>query len=197
MTSRSDAVVLIGPMGAGKTSIGKKAARALGVPFFDTDAAVVRDHGPIEQLFAEYGEAHFRAAERAAVVEGLATGGVVSLGGGAVLNPETRADLAGHRVVLLTVSPRVVAGRVRDSNRPLLQGDDAIERWTAIFEERRPVYEELADIIFDTSTGPLQDVVDALVAWVRGTTADPSAPIGGEQKEQTACDVLSERSEPK
>src|SRR6187551_3006574 len=73
MTSHSDAVVLIGPMGAGKTSIGKKAARALGVPFFDTDAAVVRDHGPIDKLFVEHGEAQFRAAERAAVREGLAT----------------------------------------------------------------------------------------------------------------------------
>ena len=198
MTSPSDAVVLIGPMGAGKTSIGKKVARALGLPFFDTDAAVVRDHGPIDQLFVERGEAHFRAVERAAVVEGLATGGVVSLGGGAVLNPETRADLAGHRVVLLTVSPRVVAGRVRDSNRPLLQGgEDAIERWTAIFEERRPVYEELADITFDTSTGPVQDVVDALVAWVRGGVVDPPASAGHEHKEHTACDVLSERSESK
>jgi len=187
MTSPSETVVLIGPMGAGKTSIGKKVARALHLPFFDTDAAVVRDHGPIEQLFVERGEAHFRAVERAAVIEGLSRGGVVSLGGGSVLNPETRADLAGHRVVLLTVSPRVVAGRVRDSNRPLLQGgEDAIERWAAIFEERRPVYEELADITFDTSTGPIQEVVDALVAWVRGGTVESSATTGQEHKEQTA-----------
>jgi shikimate kinase len=167
MTSHSDAVVLIGPMGAGKTSIGRKAARALGVPFFDTDAAVVRDHGPIERIFAEHGEQHFRALERAAVTAGLAAGGIVSLGGGAVMDPDTRADLAEHRVVLLTVTPRVVAGRVRDSNRPLLAGDDAIARWTAIYEQRRPVYEDLADVTFDTSSGPLQDVVDALVAWVR------------------------------
>jgi shikimate kinase len=204
MTSHSDAVVLIGPMGAGKTSIGKKAARALGLPFFDTDAAVVRDHGPIEQLFVEHGEARFRAAERAAVREGLATGGIVSLGGGAIMDPDTRAELSHLRVVLLTVSPRVVAGRVRDSNRPLLQGgDDAIERWTAIFEERRPVYEELADVTFDTSTGPLQDVVDALVAWVRGDSlpqsddaaagsAGPSEisprDSGPLEKEQTPCE---------
>jgi len=187
MTSRADAVVLIGPMGAGKTSIGKKVARALDLPFFDTDAAVVRSHGPIEQLFVERGEAHFRAVERAAVIEGLASGGVVSLGGGSVLNPDTRADLAGHRVALLTVSPKVVAGRVRDSNRPLLQGgEDAIERWAAIFEERRPIYEQLADITFDTSTGPIQDVVDALVAWVRSATADSSAVVAPDHKEQTA-----------
>jgi len=183
MTSHTDTVVLIGPMGAGKTSIGKKAARALGVPFFDTDAAVVRDHGPIERLFAEQGEAHFRGLERSAVSEGLAAGGIVSLGGGAVLHPETRAELAQRRVVLLTVAPRVVAGRVRDSNRPLLQGDDAIRRWTAIYEERRPVYEELADVTFDTSSGPIQDIVDALVAWVRGADR---VPLIGTDQEETA-----------
>ncbi len=186
MTSRSDAVVLIGPRGAGKTSIGKKVARALGLAFFDTDAAVVRDHGPIDRLFAERGEAYFRAVEREAVVEALASGGIVSLGGGAVLDPETRADLARHRVVLLTVAPRVVAGRIRESNRPLLQGGvDALERWTTIFEERRPVYEELADITLDTSTGPLQDIVDALVAWVRGDAARPDQ-TRQHPKEQTA-----------
>ncbi len=186
MTSPSDVVVLIGPMGAGKTSIGRKVAKALRVPFYDTDAAVVREHGPIDALFAERGEAHFRALERAAVSDGLAGGGVVSLGGGAVLDPTTRAALAEHRVVLLTVSPRVVAARVRDSNRPLLQGEDAMTRWTAIFEERRPVYEELADVTFDTSSGPLQDVVDAIVAWVRGGTAEPTPQDGAHEKEQKA-----------
>ncbi len=84
-----------------------------------------------------------------------------------MLHPDTRADLAEHRVVLLTVTPRVVAGRVRDTARPLLQGDDAIARWTAILSERLPLYEEVADVTFDTSSGPLQHVVDAIVTWVR------------------------------
>lgn len=167
MTPRSDALVLIGPMGAGKTSVGKRVARALDVPFFDTDAAISRTHGPIETLFAEHGEAHFRALERQAVVEGLTSGGVVSLGGGAVLDPDTRSDLARHRVVLLTVAPRVVAIRVKGSSRPLLSEGDALERWTAIYEQRRPIYEELADASFDTSNGPLQGVVDRIVAWAQ------------------------------
>ncbi|WP_413631621.1 shikimate kinase [Microbacterium sp. SSM24] len=160
---------MIGPMGAGKTSVGKRVARALDVPFFDTDAAISREHGPIDQIFADRGEAQFRALERAAVVEGLATGGVVSLGGGAVLDADTQSDLAQHRVVLLTVAPRVVAIRVRGSSRPLLQGDeDPLERWTRIYEQRRPVYERLANASFDTSNGPLQNVVDRIVAWTRG-----------------------------
>ena len=184
MTSRSDAVVLIGPMGAGKTSIGRKAARALGVPFYDTDAAVVRDHGPIEQIFAEHGEERFRAFERDAVSAGLASGGIVSLGGGAVMDPGTRAALAGHPVVLLTVAPRVVAGRIRDSSRPLLAGDDTIARWTAIYEARRPIYEQLADVTFDTSSGPLQDVVDAVVAWVRRERAADDADAAADQGQE-------------
>ena len=175
MTSPNRALVLIGPMGAGKTSVGKRVARTLEVPFYDTDAAVSREHGPIEQLFAEHGEPRFRALERAAVVEGLATAGVVSLGGGAVLDPATRADLADHRVVLLTVAPRVVAHRVRGSARPLLQDGDALARWTAIFEERRPIYEELADVPFDTSNGPLQNVVAGIVAWAQGFAGEGEA----------------------
>jgi shikimate kinase len=162
------AIVLIGPMGAGKTSIGKRVARALDVPFYDSDAAVVRSHGPIEEVFRVHGEEHFRALERDAVRAGLEQGGVVSLGGGAVLHPDTQHDLAGHRVVLLTVGPRVIESRIRGTKRPLLQGDDAVARWTALYEQRRPLYERLADVTFDTSTGPLQGIVDQIAAWARG-----------------------------
>lgn len=161
------AVVLIGPMGAGKTSIGRRVARGLGVPFRDTDRIVVRDHGPIPALFAARGEAHFRAVERAAVVEALATDGVVALGGGAVLNSETRKDLAAHRVVLLTVSPHIVASRIGRGDRPLLAGEDPVVRWMRIYAERRSVYEELADVTFDTSSGPLSAIVAQIVAWAR------------------------------
>ncbi|MFX5684625.1 shikimate kinase, partial [Acinetobacter baumannii] len=83
-------LVLIGPMGAGKTSVGRRVARALGEPFSDTDKIVVRDHGPIPDLFRAHGEAHCRSRERDAVAEALERGGVVALGGGAVLDPVTR-----------------------------------------------------------------------------------------------------------
>jgi shikimate kinase len=162
------AIVLIGPMGAGKTSIGKRVARSLGVSFYDSDAAVVRDHGPIEELFRLHGEEHFRGLERSAVRACLERGGVVSLGGGAVLHPDTQRDLADHRVVLLAVGPQTIESRIRGTKRPLLQGDDALERWTALYEQRRPIYERLADVTFDTSTGPLQAIVDQIAAWARG-----------------------------
>jgi shikimate kinase len=169
------AIVLIGPMGAGKTSVGRRVARALGAPFSDTDKIVVRDHGPIPALFATHGEPHFRALERDAVIEGLARGGVVALGGGAVLDPLTRDRLREHRVVLLTVAPHVVASRIHGNERPLLDGEDPLARWQRIFEERRPVYEQTADIAFDTSSGPLARVVDDIVAWARRVPAGETA----------------------
>jgi shikimate kinase len=170
-----DTIVLIGPMGAGKTSVGRRVAKQLRVPFTDTDAVLAREQGPIPDLFAQHGEDGFRRLERDAVRAALASGGVVSLGGGAVLHPETRADLARARVVLLTVAPEAVAGRIRGSSRPLLQGEDALARWRDIYAARRPVYEELADITFDTSRGPLQSVVDAVARWARSTTPTGSS----------------------
>lgn len=161
------AVVLIGPMGAGKTSIGKRVARALGRGFVDTDKAIVREHGPIPELFERDGEARFRELERVAVSEALRDGGVVALGGGAVLDPATRADLAAHRVVLLTVSPQIVAGRIHGGDRPLLTDADPVARWKRIYAQRRNLYEQCADVAFDTSTGPLSAVVDEVVEWVR------------------------------
>ncbi|QEW03129.1 shikimate kinase [Microbacterium lushaniae] len=169
----SDTIALIGPMGAGKSSVGRRVAKQLGVTFTDTDAILARTHGPIPDLFAAHGEEGFRRLERDAVREALQGGGVVSLGGGAVLHPDTRADLAPVRVVLLTVDPAVVAGRIRGGSRPLLAGEDGMTRWTEIFQARLPIYEALADVTFDTSRGPLRAVVDAVAHWARA-----SAPTG-------------------
>jgi shikimate kinase len=152
-------------MGAGKTKVGRRVARLLGVDFVDTDKTIVAEHGPITQIFEQHGEPAFRALERAAVVDALAGDGVVSLGGGAVLDPATRDDLAGRRVVLLTVSRRAVEGRLGQGKRPLIR--DGVSDWQRIFDERRALYEEVADLVIDTSHRPFDSIAEEVAAWAR------------------------------
>jgi shikimate kinase len=161
----SPSVVLVGPMGAGKTKVGRRVARLLGVDFIDTDKTIVAAHGPIALIFEQLGEPAFRALERAAVVEALAGDGVVSLGGGAVLDPATRDDLAGHRVVLLTVSARAVEGRLGQGKRPLIR--DGVSDWQRIYDERRGLYQEVADLEIDTSHRAFDGIAEEVAAWVR------------------------------
>jgi shikimate kinase len=169
MTSAADplTLVLVGPMAAGKTSVGRRVARRLGVEFVDTDKRIVAAHGPIPSIFADHGEPHFRDLERRAVADAISEGGVISLGGGAVTDEVTRELLRGHSVVFLTVSAEAVADRLRGSNRPLLSGEDPIERWKRIFDERRGWYAEVASATFDTSRRPMQKIADEIVAWKR------------------------------
>ncbi|MDO8338165.1 MAG: shikimate kinase, partial [Microcella sp.] len=86
--SRGPVVVLIGPPAAGKSRVGKRVARILDLPVIDTDKVIAAEHGPIPEIFAAHGEPHFRALERAAVVDALRERAVVSLGGGAVLDAD-------------------------------------------------------------------------------------------------------------
>ena len=159
----SPAVVLIGPMGAGKTRVGRRVARLLGRGFTDTDKLIVAEHGPIAQLFAEHGEPHFRALERAAVVDALQTDHVVSLGGGAVLDPATQHDLESHRVVFLTVSARAVESRLGDGKRPLIR--NGVSDWQSIFDARRDIYERVSDLTIDTSHRPYDRIAEEVAAW--------------------------------
>jgi shikimate kinase len=162
----STPVILIGPMGAGKTSVGKRVAKALGVTFTDTDKTIVREHGPIPGIFAERGEPAFRALEASAVRAAVATGGVVAVGGGAVTHAATREAMTGSRVVLLTVSPEAVAERISGTDRPLLQAG-GIDAWQTIMDERAATYASLAHVVVDTSRRPMSHVVDDVVAWIR------------------------------
>ncbi|HVX46705.1 MAG TPA: shikimate kinase, partial [Mycobacteriales bacterium] len=108
------ALVVIGPPGAGKSTVGKAVARQLDVIFRDTDADIeAAAHKPISEIFIDDGEEHFRALERAAVATALAEhDGVLALGGGAILDPQTRAALAEHEVVYLAVELSAAAQRV-------------------------------------------------------------------------------------
>jgi len=158
-------VVLVGPMGAGKTRVGKRVARLLDAGFTDTDKVVVAEHGPIAAIFAEHGEPRFRELERAAVSAALTTSDVVSLGGGAVLDADTREDLAAQRVVFLTVSARAVESRLGDGKRPLLR--NGISDWQRIFDERRDLYDAVADLEIDTSHRGYDSIAEEVAAWLK------------------------------
>lgn len=176
-------LVLIGPPAAGKSRIGKRAARLLGVPYVDTDKLIVAAHGPIVDLFSAHGEPHFRTLERAQVVKALATDAVVSFGGGAVLDPDTQHDIAGLPVLLLTVQPHAVAGRLGNGKRPLVRD---VESWIALYESRRHLYERLADHTIDTSDRSTDDLADEVAEWARAQAA----------ARRTASDTTNDRTQP-
>jgi len=159
-------------MGAGKTSIGKKLARRLGAGFADSDRVVVQRHGAIADIFEAEGESAFRAKEREVVSELLASDGVVSLGGGAVLDRSTRASLADLPVVMLSVSESAVESRLSGSHRPLLSRG-GMDAWRLIAAEREPLYRDLASVVVDTSHRPVSRVVDDIVTWLDPERGNP------------------------
>ncbi|HEY5224121.1 MAG TPA: shikimate kinase [Microbacteriaceae bacterium] len=157
-------IVLIGPPAAGKSRVGKRLARRLGLGYIDTDAVIVGDHGAIVDLFSEHGEAHFRTLERAAVEAALRENAIVSLGGGAVLDPQTQSELHGRSVVLLTVRAEAVASRIMNGKRPLVRD---IASWQRLVDERTPLYTRLAAFTTDTTNRPVDDIVDEIIHWAQ------------------------------
>jgi shikimate kinase len=158
-------LVLVGPPGAGKSTVGRLLADRLGVPFRDTDADVVEVAGkPIAEVFIDDGEEHFRALESAAVLRALAEhSGVLSLGGGAVLSEATRTALAGHRVALLEVDLSSATGRVGlNRDRPVLALNPRAQL-KALLEQRMPLYRQVADLTVDTNGRAPAEVVQDLV----------------------------------
>lgn len=153
----SKAVVLIGPMGVGKTTIGRRLAKELKVPFVDTDVLISKSHGPIPALFESVGESGFRDIEEDAVMSQIGSSAVVATGGGAILSARTREALSVATVVYLYTDGRHIANRLAKGNRPLLK--NGIGDWRAIYESRKPFYEAVADITVDTSGVSLADTV--------------------------------------
>jgi shikimate kinase len=149
------AAIIIGLPGAGKSTVGRLVAEALGVGFRDSDG----------DIFINHGEEHFRALERAAVRAALAEHtGVLALGGGAILDPDTQADLADRRVVHLEVSLAAASPRVGlSASRPLLIGSPR-KQWLALAEARRPIYSALAQITVDTDGLTPAQVADQVLA---------------------------------
>ncbi|MEO6827548.1 MAG: shikimate kinase [Microbacteriaceae bacterium] len=162
-------VVLIGPPAAGKSRVGRRLATRLELPFIDTDAVIVAEHGPIAEIFNTAGEAEFRRLERGAVHEALTKRAVVSLGGGAVLDPETRRELAAAPVVLITISAAAAARRIDNHKRPLITG---IQSWQQLVDARSGLYRELADYTVDSSTRPVTKLVEDIAEWIKTTGMD-------------------------
>jgi shikimate kinase len=171
-------VVLVGAPGAGKTTTGRLVAERLGVTFRDTDADVVEATGmSIADLFVLRGEDEFRALERAAVRTALAEHpGVLALGGGAVVDPETRALLKDHTVVHLDVTLADAAARVGfNRDRPLLVGNVRAQLH-AMLEQRRPFYAEVATATVSTHGRSGREVADAVL----DVLTDPAATAVGD-----------------
>lgn len=165
----SPVVVLVGPPGSGKSTIAAVLSERLGVKHRDTDVDVEAQAGkPISDIFVDEGEPHFRALERAAIAAALKDDGeVLSLGGGAILDPDTRADLAGHTVVFLDVTLSEAAKRVGLSvARPLLLGNVRTQLRN-LMEARRPLYAEVAKLTVVTDDKTPDEIADEILEHLK------------------------------
>jgi shikimate kinase len=153
-------IVLIGPMGVGKTTIGKKLGRRLDLPFVDTDVIVTNAHGEIPTIFEKEGEAAFRNYEEQALREALEVVQVVATGGGAVLSGTNQRMLENAIVIYLSTTGLHMKSRLENGNRPLLK--NGISDWKAIYESRKPLYERLATFEIDTSAAGLGKTMDTI-----------------------------------
>ncbi|MGY5126053.1 shikimate kinase [Streptomyces nigrescens] len=182
----SPAVVLIGPPGAGKSTVGALLAERLGVGYRDTDADIVETTGrPIAEIFIDEGEPYFRDLERAAVRDALdGHPGVLALGGGAILDEGTRKLLTGLPVVFLDVQLADAVKRVGlDAPRPLLAVNPR-KQWRELMEHRRPLYTEVARAVIATGERTPEQVVEAILDALDLRQAVGDAPQAVHREEQ-------------
>lgn len=166
-------ICLIGPMGAGKTTIGRMTAKSLGLDFFDSDREIEKRTGvSIPMIFEYEGEAGFRRREAEVLADLLQLEHIVlATGGGIILMPENRALLRAHGYVVYLHCPveKQLQRTHRDSNRPLLNTADPRQRLQELFATREPIYRSLADLIVDTgvqaSRSAVRQIVRAYRRW--------------------------------
>jgi shikimate kinase len=166
--------VLVGMPGSGKSTIGRRLAKALDVPLLDTDAKIVETTGrSIADIFVD-GEAEFRRIEADVVRAALAEHeGIVSLGGGAITTPEVRKALAGHIVIYLEISAAEGIRRTSgNSARPLLAGADPSERFRELMTQRVPLYREVATVRINTNRRNPGAVVRHIVQRMETANSD-------------------------
>lgn len=175
---RQKTVALVGLMGVGKSSIGRRLAAAIELPFRDTDAEVEAAAGrSIPEIFEQFGEAAFRDGERRVIARLMDEGPyVLATGGGAFVNEQTRALIRDKAIsIWLTADLEVLARRVaRKDNRPLVAGKDPLEVLREQAAVRNPIYAE-ADIVVETGETPHQTSVEAVIAALRAHVAKVSA----------------------
>lgn len=167
-------IVMVGLMGAGKTSIGKRLAARLGLPFVDADSEIEEAAGcSIPDFFRQFGEAEFRRGEERVIGRLLDDPPhVLATGGGAFMSPVTRAKVKQRAIsIWLRAELDVLLRRVRRrSNRPLLAGKDQRQVLEKLIEQRYPAYAE-ADLIVDSGDGPHDEVVERIVDLLRAHLA--------------------------
>jgi shikimate kinase len=172
MKERGDAIVLIGFMGAGKSSVGRTLARMTGLPRFDTDEMIGGRFGlTVAEIFEKHGEEEFRNAETEALRD--LTGNqaaIVVTGGGIVLRPENRRLLRELGTVIhLSAEEETLFARIsRRSTRPLLRTEDPRATVTELLRSRLPVYRQIADVEVDTTLLSHEEVAEKILESVEG-----------------------------
>ena len=173
-------VVLVGMMGAGKTSVGKRLAAKLGLPFVDADAEIEAGAQlTISEIFERFGEDYFREGERKVIARLLTSGPLVlATGGGAFMNATTRENIARHGLsIWLKPGFDVLLARVRKkSNRPLLKTADPEGTLRRLLEERSPVY-ALADFTIESRDVAHDSIVDAILRRFNAELGDDSRAV--------------------
>ncbi len=166
-------IILIGPMGSGKTTIGRQLARQLNMAFFDSDHEIEAKTGAnIPLIFELEGEKGFRKRETAMLDELSKKNGIVlATGGGAVLALENRKMLRQRGIVIyLSATTAQLWERTRlDKNRPLLQTENPQKKIETLFNQRDPLYKEMADIIIDTGTGNIKSTIKQIITRLKST----------------------------
>ena len=164
-------IFLIGFMGAGKSTIARTLQRELGFPLVEMDERIVQEQGmSINDIFAQYGEAHFREIESQLVVDlGKQEPSIVSCGGGVVVRPENTQNMKkSGRIVLLKASPETIFEWVKNStDRPILNGHMNVEYIAELMEKRRVLYEEAADITIQTDGKTREQICEEIIGKLR------------------------------
>jgi len=167
LQNRCDKIALIGFMGSGKTTVGKKLAKKMDIPFVDTDELIVEREGKtIPEIFTQHGEAYFRNCERDILQKIIDTPGkqIISCGGGMAINDENRTLLKKHCLVLwLYATPEATVKRIKLETRPLLNVENPLEKAFQLFGERKAFYAKASDVIFNTEKFDAESISDKII----------------------------------